>query len=351
METTQWGAGYFFWYLVTFLAAVGAVWWGRRGVSRRRRWVRIVTWSLVGVVMLTGAGCLAGEAYFTFAYDNSDYFGFLRSTRRWLDRYVVTNSIGLRDGEWEDRGEGDDGVVRIGFLGDGVTFGQGVEDPEDRFTNRLARRLNGGGDSVHYEVLNIALPHWDTGYERNVSRDLIPFLGLDELVLVYNMDDARYLTFVPETLDLLLQRRPGWSRWLVQRSMLADFVLGRRLVSRGLNLSYSLLREAYETPQQRRFHLARLREIRSVAARLEIPMRAVIVPLLAEPWDTYSFAEEHPRMRATMEEEGIEVLDLLDTFRNVPARELWAGPLDPHPNEQAHALAADAIYDAFYHHP
>jgi hypothetical protein len=36
-------------------------------------------------------------------------------------------------------------------------------------------------------------------------------------------------------------------------------------------------------------------------------------------------------------------LDLLDTFRGHDEKSLWVHPTDHHPNEAAHALAAEAI--------
>ena len=37
------------------------------------------------------------------------------------------------------------------------------------------------------------------------------------------------------------------------------------------------------------------------------------------------------------------MLDLQETLRSEPAEELWVHPTDHHPNERAHALAAERV--------
>jgi hypothetical protein len=66
-------------------------------------------------------------------------------------------------------------------------------------------------------------------------------------------------------------------------------------------------------------------------------------PLLVGLEGRYPFAAVHEKVRRFCVKEGIEFLDLLDTFRGRPSASLWVHPVDRHPNEEANRLAAAAL--------
>jgi hypothetical protein len=68
----------------------------------------------------------------------------------------------------------------------------------------------------------------------------------------------------------------------------------------------------------------------------------VLFPLFVD-LDDYPFEVEHREIVAEARRRGLEVLDLLEVFRGKNEQELIVYPTDRHPNEIAHALAADAI--------
>ena len=45
------------------------------------------------------------------------------------------------------------------------------------------------------------------------------------------------------------------------------------------------------------------------------------------------------------EDNGAEVIDLLDYLKDKNGRDLWASQFDSHPNEFVHRLAADKLFD------
>jgi lysophospholipase L1-like esterase len=56
------------------------------------------------------------------------------------------------------------GVWRIAALGDSTMFGWGIRE-EETFPAVLQRALNSGSDSREYEVLNFAVPGYNTAME------------------------------------------------------------------------------------------------------------------------------------------------------------------------------------------
>jgi hypothetical protein len=55
------------------------------------------------------------------------------------------------------------------------------------------------------------------------------------------------------------------------------------------------------------------------------------------------FKSVHEQLDRYWKENGVPHLDLLATFSNLPPAKLVVNPHDAHPNEYAHALAAEAI--------
>ena len=59
--------------------------------------------------------------------------------------------------------------------------------------------------------------------------------------------------------------------------------------------------------------------------------------------EDHPFAAIHARVAATARALGFHVLDLLPAFIGQDGPALWVHPANQHPNERAHALAAQAI--------
>jgi hypothetical protein len=74
-----------------------------------------------------------------------------------------------------------------------------------------------------------------------------------------------------------------------------------------------------------------------------IKLGLVIFPELYQLNGGYPFLEVHKLVSESCQRAGIPVLDLFDTFRGHEPESLWVHPSDHHPNETAHALAAEAI--------
>jgi hypothetical protein len=81
------------------------------------------------------------------------------------------------------------------------------------------------------------------------------------------------------------------------------------------------------------------RELRARGARFLV----MVWPLLVDLDGRYAFLPIHEAMKRFCVQEGIAYLDLLDPLRGRPSASLWVHPVDRHPNEVAHRLAAEAL--------
>lgn len=70
----------------------------------------------------------------------------------------------------------------------------------------------------------------------------------------------------------------------------------------------------------------------------------MIFPLLYD-FDNYPFKEIHDKIIAVCADAKIPVLDLLPAYSRWRDIELWANPTDQHPNELAHRIAAEQLYN------
>ncbi|MCB9878861.1 MAG: SGNH/GDSL hydrolase family protein [Planctomycetes bacterium] len=100
--------------------------------------------------------------------------------------HVRTNALRCRGPEIREKKP--DGVFRIVLLGDSVAFGWGVED-EVTFARRLEREWNAQGHATRLEVVNTAMPKYDTNQEEATLRDLGLRLQPDLVLLVYVTND------------------------------------------------------------------------------------------------------------------------------------------------------------------
>jgi lysophospholipase L1-like esterase len=100
--------------------------------------------------------------------------------------HLRTNSLGFRGPEVAAAKPA--GTFRILVLGDSVAFGWGVDD-DATFVRRFEAEANAAGKPPRIEVVNTALPMYDSVQQLAVLRDFGLALQPDLVVLVYVVND------------------------------------------------------------------------------------------------------------------------------------------------------------------
>jgi hypothetical protein len=72
-----------------------------------------------------------------------------------------------------------------------------------------------------------------------------------------------------------------------------------------------------------------------------LPIVLFVHPVLVSLDESYPFAGVHAQVLQAAREAGLSAFDLFDAFRGHNAEDLWVHRSDQHPNERAHAIAAD----------
>jgi lysophospholipase L1-like esterase len=334
-------AGYLADYLVfwgVWVGVVGATWAFFRFVPLRHRKL-VVGNALVFAAMLWSV-VLAAETYLRYGYDGTDSYGLTMTNRAWFGRHVERNELGLRDSEFQFVKP--PGVQRVAFVGDSFTFGYGVERTDDLFPRRVGHLLERQG-LRRFETWNLGIVGANTAQEAALIEQATPEWGVNHVVLAYCLNDVEDLLPPERRPDRRTVPRPTWvAPW---RSFLADFLWFRvRMQSDDRVRGYfDWVLEAYEDPECWSQQKARFRRIADHCRRTGTRLDVAVFPFFGSWGSGYGFHEAHDKTAAAWKELDVRVLDLRATYRGIPASDLMVSRFDAHPNESAHALAAEAI--------
>lgn len=315
----------------------------------RRKWVHLGLSLWMFLAALTTV-----ELYFAVIYDQTDSFNMTNVSKHWFARHVAPVQKVLRFGDGQGtlyRDERpfpkklDEGQHLLCFIGDSFTFGHGVRKCADRFSDRVAAALERKAPG-RFVVSNLAdagrEPHWVEALIEALARDRLP---VKTIVYTICLNDIE--TFDPRT-EELYQRKP--SR-LSQVFLVRDTYFLNLLYSRVRQATapqkddyYEMLRENYAGPAWNRMR-AKLDDIRTLCAKSGFDLKIVVFPFLHEQGPDYSFLEAHRRIVEFCHETNVPVLDLWPVLAPHRSEGLTVNRFDAHPNERAHALAAQAIED------
>ncbi|HTI51986.1 MAG TPA: SGNH/GDSL hydrolase family protein [Planctomycetaceae bacterium] len=331
---------------------------GLRQLLKSRRRIKIqhparFNWANLGLsVWMFLAALTAVELYFATIYDQSDAFNATNVSRHWFARHVepMQKVLQFRDGQatlYRDARafptKLSAGQHPICFIGDSFTFGHGVPNVADRFSDRvgaaLERKAPGG-----FVVSNLA----DAGRELHWGEALLEELAADRLpvktvIYVICLNDIE--TFDDRTATLF-EGKGSWvsGLFLLRHTYFLNLLYNRvrQAGSEKVGGYYALLQDCYAGPAWERMR-AKLDDIRRLCERNGMDLRIVVFPFLHDLGPDYSFGEAHRRITDYCREAGVPVLDLRRVLDPHVSEGLTVNRFDPHPNERAHALAAEAI--------
>lgn len=242
------------------------------------------------------------------------------------------------------------GVTRVVMLGDSFTEGQGVKEA-DTTARRLEAILNSSGER-RWEVLNCArrgadFPSLYKMFEKVLLHD--PDVVVHAMVLNDADRPAEFDARRGPLDDWILDRRrllagQGPAHRTVFSSRLAEFVADRVQTWRVGRETTRWYLDLYAAPNAQGW--ARTQEaMRAMDLRLrERGGRLVVAswPLLVD-LDAYPFAAADRTIARFCAAAGIPRVDLREAMKGRTAESLWVHPVDHHPNEIAHRLAAEAL--------
>jgi hypothetical protein len=260
------------------------------------------------------------------------------------------NSLRFRDAEF---GPKTPGVLRVMVLGDSFTEGEGVKEP-DTYPRLLERRLNAGGGAPRFEVRNCGRRGADFPLLFEIFEQLLRF---EPDVVVYGMvlnDAAQSPGFHARQTyvnDLILDRGRSTPEGQPLPEMgrldwrLAGFVRERLEARRTTLATTRWYLDMYGEPNREGWartqgYLGEMnRRMRERGGHLLVASWPLIVDMEGED----PFAPATQAVSRFCLAAGIRWHDLRSALRGRPTSSLWVHPVDMHPNELAHRLAAESL--------
>lgn len=251
------------------------------------------------------------------------------------------NTLQFRDAEFAPRRPG---VRRVAVLGDSFTEGQGVKEA-DTYPRRLEALLN-AAEPGRWEVLNWGRRGADFPRLYETFEQLLQY---DPDVVVYGMflNDAEQSDAFRARYSLVNERMQGRRRTREGPGLLG-FVferLERRRLDRETLAWFAQMyaepnREGWERTQA---HLREMdRRMRERGGRLLV----ADWPVLLADDSADPLAPAHDAIARACAGAGIAHHDLRAALSGRPGESLWVHPLDQHPNDVAHRLAAESLAPA-----
>jgi hypothetical protein len=301
---------------------------------------------LLSLVLALGAAELAVRFAFrdvTTTTPISSWFG-----ERWKEKHL------RRIGGFRDRPftwEAPPGQRRIVVIGDSFTVAMGLPE-EQRYGNRIEATLNQEG--ADFRVLQFARP----GQELNGHVQTLREQGLraspDFVLLQFYVNDMEISKLGrPYPRNLI---RTGWVHAeFFRRSALYD-VANFQWSALQLRLGWvedyaSYMRRRYGDPKgESKLAMALLRDFFATCRREGIPVGMVLFPQIsAQLGDDYPFAILHERVLAECARAGVRCVDLHEVYapHALEYSRLQLNRFDHHASAFGHALAADALMQAF----
>jgi hypothetical protein len=251
------------------------------------------------------------------------------------------NSLGMRE-EWNELPAKEPGEVRVAFLGDSFTFGQGVERYE-AFPAVVGESLAASYPNRTIRVFNLGVMGDNTLEESARYRDLHDELEIDILVLVGYLNDFTSTNPAFTIGEIYgLDFEPGFT---ARNSLLAATVgrtvrnqIVRFLSSR--HYSSSALADI-EGGEFEDFG-DQIRSLRDFATERDVEFKLAFFPWLFE-LDDYHLRPVHENLALLAEAEEMEFLDLLEVYEGQDHEAMRASAAIEHPSALGHELAAEAF--------
>ncbi len=246
---------------------------------------------------------------------------------------VTTNEAGFRDEPAPL--EKPPGRLRIMMLGDSITFGWGA-DQEQTVSALLKRAWRAAGRNV--DVINTGVGNYNTVMQVQFFLKNGYRFKPDVAILNYFINDAEPV--------------PRYDYSWLERISAAYVFYGSRLdaIKRTAGLGeqtdwkryYEGLYDEARNPGGWRAAEQAIRKLAAHARDNGIRLLIVNYPEIRE-LKPYPFAAVNRRLEALAKELGVPYLDLLGSVAGEDPASLWVTRPDPHPNNKAHRLFAEAI--------
>jgi len=311
----------------------------RIGSSTRHQKLVNIFVSLLSMIFSVSVLEIGLRIYFMHDYSVPNYRNMCFK-KTWPDKHVHLNALGHRDNEFAaDKPEN---TFRIVVLGDSLTFGEGVEDVNDLYTEIIETKLNRGQFSYRIEVINTAQCGYNVAeYLRTMKHQGLSY-GPDLVMIGFFLNDIEDSKENRPRTEIL----PGPLHRLLSKVSFVYHYTYYGISSALLGERWDAYTRAYTSPHShdwKRFALY-WEELLTVCRDRGIPAVVIILPCIEHLDDEHEHIDVYDRVASLSIENGAAVMNVFPTLKGRQPKELRVGVTDAHPNKEAHKIYAESIY-------
>ena len=293
-----------------------------------------------------------GEFYYRYIFDATDNVYDIKTTRRWIDRHIQWNGAGYRDDHFFF--DKDPRETRLAFIGDSYTFGYGIANMQQRYTELLGAKLTAQcAPDKTLKTYNFGLPgNQSQTYIKQVPLEVMRYKP-NAIIMQYYMDDIDS-DKLPELTPQFAQTIYGYKNlpvigWLLKHSYFLEYWyirLSSLLSSRhnwGEFINYN--ETLYRNATVWNLHLSTLQHIiAATRGATKIPLVVFILPLSHRLGPNYPLADVHQKLVDYLTSLNVPALDMLPVLNQYRPEQIMVSRRDFHLNEFGHQLIADNLY-------
>jgi lysophospholipase L1-like esterase len=256
--------------------------------------------------------------------------------------YLPTTSSSLRGNTSEIEKSKD--TFRISVVGDSFTFAPKMQF-FDSFPFRLETLLKTNPNAKKIEVRSYGTPGASTKDEVSLVENAIKAKS-DLIILEITLNDPQLEPFRKTPPDFDPSKTDSRIRKVLFYSALFRFVSKRVYNYQSYQRYIDYHNELFQQPETKQNFEKSIQRINTLAKESGIPLVAVVLPLFDFEFNNYPFEAIHKQIAELLKSENIMMLDLLPRFKGTDNARLQVVPsIDNHPNEIAHRIIAEGIYE------
>jgi lysophospholipase L1-like esterase len=241
-------------------------------------------------------------------------------------------------------------TIRIAFIGDSMTFGQGVKLSENfpNVTGELLKKNTSPGTKV--EIFNFGVRGADTLREYSILKNQALKYEPDMLILGFVLNDFADGPTTQKYVQSIKRESEGYKifKSLEKVSKLAHFLDWafsqvfsdiKDIRKNFLNTQFSQKNSSYKPMKE---HLGMMLDIMKERKGILL----YFPYLMQDEEKTYFYTKAKTMVKGMCEERGIDFIEVLPSLKHKPFYKWWATPGDHHPNAEAHSIIAGLIEKA-----
>lgn len=246
------------------------------------------------------------------------------------------------------------GKIRIAILGDSMSFGHGINNNSNIWPSKLEHYLNKYSEK-NIEVINSAWPGTHTGTQTEIYKYLLRKYQPDIVIVGYFLNDARPNKAYEDEIKYYDKFKSKnylngiydvfFGKFLLENSYLYNFIVMQkdRFKQKNFHTSYiKTINSTYTNRSNLKYHTEELNQLFVEIREDQSTPLLVIIPYFYN-FEDYPFDSAHSYLRDIAEENNVDYIDLIETFKNKDTADYIIGKQDTHINEKGSDLIAREI--------